>query len=387
MKKHHFNTKVIHAGQTPCAQTGAIMTPIYATSTYVQKSPGVHQGYEYSRTHNPTRKAYEDCVCELEEGLHAYAFASGMAAIAAILETLEASSHIIASDDLYGGTHRIFTEVKNKSSNLSLDLVDMTNIDDIKKHIKPQTKMLWLETPSNPMLKIIDIKTISELAKHHNLLLVVDNTFASPYLQKPLTLGADISIHSTTKYLNGHSDLIGGIVATNNKEMAEKISFIQNATGAIPSPFDSFLILRSIKTLAVRMERHCDNTEELAKLLKQHPLVRKIYYPGLNCHPSYEIAKKQMKRFGGMISFELKGDLNTAKAFLQHCQLFSLAESLGGVESLIEHPALMTHASIPIKKRQLLGISDTLIRLSVGIEDINDLIDDLQYALNQARSK
>lgn len=377
---YQFSTKVIHAKQKPCGQTGAIMPPIYATSTYVQKSPGEHLGYEYSRTKNPTRQAFEDCLAELEEGHQAFAFASGMAAISAILELLPANSHIIASDDLYGGTHRLFTQLKNKTSLLELSQIDFDKSQDLSPYIQKNTKMLWLETPSNPMLKLVDIKKLCIEAKKHNLLVVVDNTFATPYLQQPLNLGADIIIHSSTKYLNGHSDIISGAVICKDEALSEKMAFIQNTCGAIAAPFDAYMILRSLKTLSVRMKQHCENAMELANWLKSQPWVDTIYYPGLENHQGHTIAKKQMKAFGGMISLKLKANLQTTSAFLSACKLFALAESLGGVESLIEHPAIMTHAAIPKENRQALGISDSFIRLSVGIEDIKDLKNDLLQA-------
>lgn len=382
MKKYQFNTRVIHAGQQPCPNTGAIMTPIYATSTYVQKSPGEHLGYEYSRTQNPTRSAYEACIASLENGLNGFAFASGMAAITAILELLDYDSHIIASADLYGGTHRIFTQLKNRTAKLAVSMVNLNDLKAVEELIQPNTKMLWLETPSNPMLNITDIEALAEFAKKHRLLLVVDNTFASPYLQQPLMLGADIVVHSATKYLGGHSDIIGGVVITNDDSMSQKLGFIQNTTGGICSPQDAFTILRSLKTLSIRMQRHCENAKLIANFLNEHPKIKVVYYPGLKSHPGHQIACRQMRDFGGMISFELNANLSETKKFLTQCQIFSLAESLGGVESLIEHPAIMTHAAVPAKERAQLGIHDNFIRLSVGIEDSQDLIEDLSQALD-----
>lgn len=378
----HFDTRAIHAGQAPDPSTGAVITPIYATSTYRQTAPGVHLGYEYSRTHNPTRTAYEDCIANLESGTKGFAFASGMAAIHTVLELLDAGSHVIASDDLYGGTFRIFDKVKTRSSNLSFSFVDMRNPEHIIAAILPHTKMLWIETPSNPMLKITDLQKVIQIAKKYNILTVVDNTFATPWLQRPLECGADLVLHSATKYLNGHSDIVGGIVIVgDNPQLAYQIGFLQNACGGIAGPFDSFLVLRSLKTLSLRMERHCDNALTLASWLTTHPKVAKVIYPGLTSHPDHALAKTQMHAFGGMISMVIKGDLDTATRFLSRCELFTLAESLGGVESLIEHPAIMTHAAIPTSAREALGIKDGFVRLSVGIEHIDDLKTDLDHAL------
>ncbi len=378
----HFDTRAIHAGQAPDPSTGAVMTPIYATSTYRQTSPGVHQGYEYSRTKNPTRTAYEGCIASLESGKHGFAFASGMAAINTVIDILDSSDHVIAMDDLYGGTYRLFDKVKTRTSNLEFSFVDMGNIDNIIAAIKPNTRMLWLETPSNPMLKLADLRKIAALAKQHGIITVADNTFATPWIQRPLEVGFDIVIHSATKYLNGHSDVISGVIVVgDNPELAEKIAFLQNSCGAVAGPFDSFLVLRSLKTLSLRMERHCHNAMALAHWLEKHPRVQKVIYPGLLSHPQYKLAKEQMHDFGGMISMVIEGGIESAKRFLSRCELFTLAESLGGVESLIEHPAIMTHASIPPEKRKLLGIDDGFIRLSVGIEHIDDLITDLNHAL------
>lgn len=380
--KQQMETRVIHAGQTPDPTTGAVMTPIYATSTYVQESPGKHKGYEYSRTRNPTRDAYEKCIADLESGQRGFAFASGMAAIATVLELLKPGDHIIAMDDLYGGTYRLMERVRKRSAGLQISFVDMSHPEKIRAEIRPETRMIWVETPTNPMLKLADLKKIAAIAKEHRLLSVADNTFATPILQRPLESGFDIVVHSATKYINGHSDIIGGMAVTgDNVELAEQLGFLQNSIGAIAGPFDSFLALRGVKTLAIRMERHCNNALELAKWLEQHPKVAKVIYPGLASHPQHALAKQQMSSFGGMLSVELKCDLQETLRVLERCELFSLAESLGGVESLIEHPALMTHASIPKEQRELLGIRDGLIRLSVGIEGIDDLRSDLSRAL------
>lgn len=380
---NRFATRAIHAGQEPCQTTGAIMTPIYATSTYVQPSPGEHTGYEYSRTKNPTRSAYEDCLASLESGHHGLAFASGMAAAATILELLPHGSHVIAMDDLYGGTYRLFERVRKKTAGLEFSFVDLTNIENAKKAIKDNTKMIWVESPTNPLLKLVDLEEIAQFAKQNQLISVADNTFATPYLQRPLEYGIDIVFHSATKYINGHSDVVSGaVVVGNNTDLAENLYFLQNSIGAIASPFDSFLLLRSLKTLPVRMQAHCNNAMAVAEFLEAHPKIEKVIYPGLSNHPQHELAKRQMPLYGGMISAIIKGSLEDSKHFLERCQIFSLAESLGGVESLIEHPAIMTHAAIPQEIRQQLGISDGLVRLSVGIEDVNDLIDDLQHALS-----
>lgn len=385
-----FATRTIHGGQTPDPSTGAVMPPIYANSTYIQDSPGVHKGLDYGRSHNPTRWALERCVANLENASRAFAFASGMAASAAVLELLDAGAHIVAGDDCYGGTYRLFERVRRRSANLDINFVDFSDLANVRSAIKPNTAMIWIETPSNPLLKLADLQAIADLIASENksrntpIILVADNTFASPYLQNPLDLGFDIVVHSSTKYLGGHSDVVGGIAAVSQHrtDLAEKLGFIQNAVGAVAGPFDSFLTLRGIKTLALRMERHCANALELAQWLEKHPKVARVFYPGLASHPQHELAKSQMQRgFGGMISVELKGDLTDAKRFLERCELFALAESLGGVESLIEHPAIMTHASIPAAQRAAIGISDQLVRLSVGVEDISDLKADLQRAL------
>ncbi|MFI4919443.1 MAG: cystathionine gamma-synthase [Legionellales bacterium] len=383
MKVNHFDTRAIHAGQTPCPSTGAVMTPIYATSTYKQTAPGEHQGYEYSRTKNPTRTAYEACVASLESGQQGFAFASGMAAINTVIDLLNAGDHVIATDDLYGGTYRLFDKVKTRTSNLSFSFVDMSDSKKIEAAITPKTRLIWVETPSNPMLKLANLREIAALAKRHNLITVADNTFATPWIQRPIELGFDVVIHSATKYLNGHSDVISGLVVVGDDlELADKIGFLQNSCGGIASPFDSFLVLRSLKTLSIRMQRHCDNATHLADWLSKHPKVKKVIHPGLKSHPQHQLAKEQMHGFGGMISMEIEGGMDEARRFLSRCELFTLAESLGGVESLIEHPAIMTHASIPAEKRKELGITDGFIRLSVGIEHIDDLCADLEYALS-----
>lgn len=380
-KLYDIATRAIHAGQEPDPLTGAVMTPIYATSTYAQSSPGKHKGYEYSRTHNPTRSAYENCVASLETGRRGFAFASGMAATATILELLSPGDHVVACDDLYGGTFRLFENVRKRSAGLEFSFVDFNHPEKVLEAIQPNTKLIWVETPTNPMLKLIDLEQIVSIAKKKGIFTVADNTFATPILQRPLELGVDLVMHSATKYLNGHSDMVGGMVVVgDNLELCEKIAYLQNAVGAIAGPFDSFLALRGLKTLAVRMERHCNNAEEIAKWLASHQKVEAVFYPGLASHPQHQLAKKQMKYFGGMISVALKANLSQTITFLENCQLFTLAESLGGVESLIEHPAIMTHASVPKDKREELGIRDSLIRLSVGIEAVQDLKADLENA-------
>lgn len=379
---HHFGTRTIHAGQEPDPTTGAVMTPIYATSTYVQQSPGVHKGYEYSRTQNPTRMAYERCVTDLEGGTRGYAFASGLAAMATLLDLLDAGAHVIASDDLYGGTVRLLRRVRGQSANLSLTQVDMAEPGALEAALRPETRMVWVETPSNPLLKLVDLRVVAEFARQHRLLSVADNTFASPFLQRPLEHGFDLVMHSATKYLNGHSDMVGGIVVVGeNPELAERLAFLHNAVGAISGPFDSFLALRGLKTLHLRMERHCTNALEVARWLERHPKVARVHYPGLESHPQHDLAKRQMDSFGGMVTAVLHGELDETRRFLERCRVFALAESLGGVESLIEHPAIMTHGSIAPEARATLGISDTLVRLSVGVEDVQDLIGDLEQAL------
>jgi cystathionine beta-lyase/cystathionine gamma-synthase len=376
-----FATRCIHAGQEPDPTTGAVMMPIYATSTYVQQSPGVHKGYEYARSQNPTRMAFERCVADLESGSKGFAFASGLAAIWTILECLDQGAHVVATDDIYGGTRRLFTRVRNRSAGLQVSYTDLSDLSAIEKAIRPDTRMIWVETPTNPLLKLADLRAIAELARKRNIVTVADNTFASPYLQRPLEFGFDIVVHSTTKYLNGHSDMVGGIaVVGENAELRERLGFLQNAVGAIQGPFDSFLALRGVKTLALRMERQSSSALKIAEWLEKHPKVNKVIYPGLKSHPQQTLARSQMRAFGGMISAELKTDLAGARAFLERCEVFALAESLGAVESLIEHPGIMTHGSVPPEVRADLGITDGLIRLSVGIEDVEDLTADLENA-------
>ena len=381
--KQGFDTRAIHAGQEPDPTTGAIMTPIYTSSTYVQESPGVHKGYDYSRSINPTRKALEACIADLEGSSFGYAFSSGMAACSTVLEVLNSGDHILAMDDLYGGTYRLFEDVRKRSAGLEFTFSDLSDLSNLKSSIQSNTKMIWVETPTNPLLKIVDLEEIAKFAKENNLISVCDNTFCSPYIQNPLELGFDIVVHSATKYLNGHSDLIGGVVVCSNQkpELADQVLYLQNAVGSIMSPFDSFLLLRSLKTLGVRMEKHCENAMKIASYLDTHKAIEKVIYPGLKSHPHYEIANKQMQGYGGMITLILKGGLDSAKIFLERTELFSLAESLGGVESLIEHPAIMTHASIPPEIREEIGITDGLVRLSVGIESLEDLIQDLEASL------
>ena len=375
-------TLAIHGGQSPDPSTGAVMPPIYATSTYAQSSPGEHQGFEYSRTQNPTRFAYERCVAALEGGSRGYAFASGMAATSTVIELLDSGDHVIAMDDLYGGSFRLFERVRRRSAALDFGFVDLTDPAAFEAAITTKTKMVWIETPTNPMLKIVDIEAIATIARRHGLLVVVDNTFASPMLQRPLQLGADIVVHSATKYLNGHSDMVGGIaVVGNNAELADKLAFLQNSVGAIQGPFDSFLALRGLKTLPLRMKAHCDNALALAQWLETQPAIEKVIYPGLPSHPQHELAKRQMQGFGGIVSIALEGGFEAAKRFCERTELFTLAESLGGVESLVNHPAVMTHASVPVERREKLGISDALVRLSVGIEALPDLQCDLGDAL------
>lgn len=381
--RNAFATRVIHAGQQPDPTTGAIMPPIYATSTYVQDSPGVHRGYEYSRTHNPTRFAYERCVADLESGSRGYAFASGLAATATVLDLLAPGDHVIAGNDLYGGSYRLFERVRARSAGLRFSFVDVRDPAQVEAAIRPETRLIWIETPSNPLLRLTDLAAIAAIGQRHRLLTAADNTFASPCLQRPLELGFDLVMHSATKYLNGHSDMVGGLlVVGDNAELAERLAFLQNAVGGIAGPFDAFLALRGVKTLALRMARHCENAEMLAGWLERHPKVARVHYPGLASHPQHALARRQMpKGCGGMISIELAGTLDDARRFLERCELFALAESLGGVESLIEHPAIMTHASIPAEQRAALGIGDGLCRLSVGIEDVDDLRHDLAHAL------
>ncbi|MGE7138652.1 trans-sulfuration enzyme family protein [Luteibacter sp. NPDC031894] len=378
---HGLGTRAIHAGQSPDPSTGAIMTPIYATSTYVQASPGKHQGYEYSRTQNPTRMAYEACVASLEGGVAGFAFASGLAAASTTLELLDAGSHVIAMNDLYGGTYRLFERVRRRTAGLEFDFIDLNDPAALKAALKPNTRMIWAETPTNPMLQLVDLAKVSAFAKKHGLILVVDNTFCSPMLQRPIEYGADLVLHSATKYLNGHSDIVGGIVVAANEALAEQMGFLQNSIGAVAGPFDAFLAMRGLKTLHLRMRQHCESALALAAWLEKHKAVERVIYPGLRSHPQHALARKQMDGFGGIISVEVKGGKARAKRVLERCELFALAESLGGVESLIEHPGIMTHASIPPATRKRLGISDGLIRLSVGVEDLADLRNELESVL------
>lgn len=377
-----LGTKAIHAGQSPDPSTGAVMPPIYATSTYAQSSPGEHQGFEYSRTHNPTRFAYERCVAGLEGGTRGFAFASGMAATATLLELLDSGDHVIAMDDLYGGSYRLFERVRTRSAGLSFSYVDMTDPAAFEAAITEKTKLVWIETPTNPMLKIVDIRAIADIAHKRGLIVVVDNTFASPILQRPIEHGADIVMHSATKYLNGHSDMVGGmLVVGDNAELAEQLAFLQNSCGAVQGPFDSFLALRGLKTLHLRMKAHCENAQALAEFLQGHAAVEQVIYPGLSSHPQHDLAKRQMDGFGGIISVRIKGGFDAAKRFCERTELFTLAESLGGVESLVNHPAVMTHASVPVETRERLGIGAELIRLSVGVEAGRDLLTDVELAL------
>lgn len=380
-KRLGLATRAIHAGQSPDPATGAIMTPIYATSTYVQESPGKHKGYEYSRTQNPTRMAYEGCMAALEGGVAGFAFGSGLAAAATVLDLLDSGSHVIAMDDLYGGTYRLFERVRRRSAGLDFSFVDLNDAQALKAALKPNTRMIWAETPTNPMLKLVDLAKVAAFAKKHGLILVVDNTFCSPMLQRPLEYGADLVLHSATKYLNGHSDMVGGVVVAGTKALAEQMGFLQNSVGAVSGPFDAFLAMRGLKTLHLRMRAHCENSLELASWLEKQSGIARVIYPGLKSHPQHSLAKKQMDGFGGIISAEVEGGLKKARRMLERCHLFALAESLGGVESLIEHPAIMTHASVPPATRKRLGISDGLIRLSVGVEDVQDLRAELQEAL------
>lgn len=379
-----FDTRAIHAGQSPDPTTGAIMTPVYLTSTYVQKSPGQHQGYEYSRTGNPTRRAYEDCVADLEGGDRGFAIASGCAATMLTLHLLKAGDHVIASDDLYGGTFRLFDKVF-RNQGLEFSYVDLSIPGSFEKAIQKNTRLAWIETPTNPLLKLADIEAIASVAKKKKILVAVDNTFMSPYFQNPLDLGADLVVHSTTKYIGGHSDVVGGMIVTGTPELSERIAFLSNAVGPIASTFDSFLCLRSLKTLPLRMRAHAENAARVAEFLEAQPQVEKIIYPGLKSHPQHALAKKQMSGFGGMITFFLKGGIKESRRFLEAVEVFSLAESLGGVESLVDHPAIMTHASVPVETRRKLGISDNLIRLSVGIETVDDLLNDLKSAFEKVK--
>ncbi|GAC1370899.1 MAG: cystathionine gamma-synthase [Ktedonobacteraceae bacterium] len=375
-----FSTRAIHAGQEPDPSTGALMTPIFQTSTYAQTGMGEHKGYEYARTGNPTRTALEACLASLENGQHGLAFASGLAAEQAVLSLLSAGEHMVSCDDLYGGTYRIFERILRRY-NIETNYVTAGAVANYEQAIRPNTKLIWLETPTNPLLQLVDIRAVAEIAHRHNILLVVDNTFSSPYFQQPLDLGADIVLHSTTKYINGHSDVIGGAVITNNDEIYEAIKFHQNAAGAVPGPFDAWLTLRGVKTLALRMKQHEENAFSVAKFLSEHPRVEKVYYPGLASHPDHELAKRQMSGFGGMVSFQFKGTLEDVDKVVRRLKVFTFAESLGGIESLVCHPASMTHGSIPREIREARGLTDTLLRLSVGIEDVEDLLADLHQAL------
>ena len=381
--KRGFATRVIHGGQKPDPMTGAVMPPIYATSTYVQSSPGVHKGFDYSRTRNPTRDALQAAIANLEGGTAGFAFASGMAATSTVLELIDSGSHIIAMHDLYGGSYRLFENVRKRSAGLDVSFVDLTDPVALQAAIRPNTRLLWVETPTNPLLKVVDLGAVAAIARRHGVISVCDNTFATPFVQRPLEHGFDIVVHSATKYLNGHSDCVGGVAAVGgNTALRERLAYLQNAVGAVSGPFDAFLILRGIKTLALRMERHCANALAIAQFLEKHPKVERVFYPGLPSHPQHALAKRQMTGgFGGIVTAVLRGTLDDSRRVLERCHLFSLAESLGGVESLIEHPALMTHASLPAAMRASLGISDGLIRLSVGVEDVNDLVAELRHAL------
>jgi len=381
---YRFATRAIHAGQVPDPTTGAIMTPIYATSTYVQASPGVHKGFDYARSRNPTRDALEECVASLENGFAGFAFASGLAAMGTVLELLETGSHVVAMHDLYGGSYRLFENVRRRSAGLEFSFVDLSDPAKLEPALRPNTRMVWVESPTNPLLKLVDLAAVAEITRKRGILAVCDNTFASPWVQRPLDHGFDIVVHSATKYLNGHSDVIGGVaVIGENEALRDRLAYLQNAVGGVPSPFDAFLVLRGLKTLALRMERHCANAMAIAQFLEAHPKVERVYYPGLASHAQKALADRQMNgRYGGMVTAVLKGGLEASRRFLERCRLFALAESLGGVESLIEHPAIMTHASLPASVRAELGINDGLVRLSVGVEDLDDLIAELGEALS-----
>jgi cystathionine gamma-lyase len=384
-RRHAFATRAIHAGQSPDPSTGAVVTPIYANSTYVHESPGVHKGLDYGRSHNPTRWAFERCIADLESGAQGYAFASGMAAIATILELVDSGAHVIAGDDLYGGTFRLMDRVRLRSAGLSFSYVDFAKPDALAAALRPETRMILVETPTNPLLNLADLEALAVFCRKHDIISVADNTFASPWIQRPLELGFDVVVHSTTKYINGHSDVIGGVAVVGGEErnagLREQLAFLQNAIGSVAGPFDSYLALRGVKTLDLRMRRHCESAMELAGWLQGQAKVRHVRYPGLASHPQHELAKRQMRGFGGIISFELDTDLAGTVRFLENCRLITLGESLGGVESLIEHPAIMTHAAIPQEQRESVGITDSLVRLSVGIEDVADLREDIEYAL------
>ena len=379
---HSFGTRAIHAGQAPDPTTGAVMTPIYATSTYAQSSPGVHKGFEYARTQNPTRMAFERCIADLEGGRQGFAFASGLAASATLLDALPAGSHVVALDDLYGGTYRLFERVRRQSAGLEFTFIDVSDRARLEAALRPNTRMIWVESPSNPLLKIVDLAAVADFARARHILSVADNTFATPWTQRPLEAGFDVVVHSVTKYLNGHSDMVGGaLVVGDDRELGERLAFLQNAVGGILGPFDSFLALRGLKTLHLRMARHCDNALAIAQWLASHRKIARVHYPGLSDHPQHALARRQMNGFGGMVTFSVRGGLTEARRFLERCRVFVCAESLGGVESLAEHPALMTHASLPAEVRATLGIDDSLVRLSVGIEDVADLIADVEQAL------
>ena len=381
-RKSAFATRAIHGGQTPDPSTGAVMPPIYATSTYVQKSPGVHQGYEYSRTQNPTRNAYERCIADLESGTHGFAFASGMAATATVLELIDSGSHVIAMDDLYGGTRRLFQRVRQRSAGLEFTFADLSDVKNVTASVRPNTRLIWIETPSNPTLRLVDLAAVARFARERKLLTAVDNTFATPWSQRPLELGCDIVVHSATKFLNGHSDMVGGVAVVDEAELAERMGFLQNSIGAVGGPFDSFLALRGLKTLPLHMRQSSESALAIARRLEKHPRVERVLYPGLESHPQHALARRQMQNgFSGIVTFFMRGGLEPARRFLERCEIFAIAESLGGVESLVDHPGIMTHASVPEDQRRALGISDGLIRLSVGIEDTDDLIADLEQAL------
>jgi cystathionine gamma-lyase len=381
-RKSGFATRAIHGGQSPDPSTGAVMPPIYATSTYVQKSPGVHQGYEYSRTQNPTRNAYERCIADLESGTHGFAFASGMAATATVLELIDSGSHVVAMDDLYGGTRRLFQRVRQRSAGLEFTFVDLSDPAAFAASVRPSTRLIWIETPSNPTLRLVDLAALARLARERKILTVVDNTFATPWTQRPLELGCDIVVHSATKFLNGHSDMVGGVAVVGEPELAERLGFLQNSIGAVGGPFDSFLALRGLKTLPLRMRQSSESALAIARRLEKHPRIERVLYPGLESHPQHALARRQMQNgFSGIVTFFIRDGLEAARRFLERCEIFAIAESLGGVESLIDHPGIMTHASVPADQRRALGISDALIRMSVGIEDTGDLIADLEQAL------
>ena len=381
-RKAGFATRAIHAGQQPDATTGAVMSPIHVSSTYAQSSPGVHKGYEYSRTQNPTRMAYERCIADLEGGVQGFAFASGLAATATVLELLDSGAHVVAMEDLYGGTRRLFSQVRKRSAGLDVSFVDMADTQVLAKSLRAETRLIWIETPTNPTLRIVDLKAVAAIARARGILTAVDNTFATPWIQRPLELGCDIVVHSATKFLNGHSDMIGGIVVVKDSALAERMAFLQNAVGAVGSPFDSFLALRGLKTLPLRMRQCSESALKVAQWLESHAQVERVLYPGLPSHPQHALARSQMQNgFSGIVSFFIRGGLEAARRCLERCRIFAIAESLGGVESLVDHPGIMTHASVPADQRAALGINDSLIRLSVGIEDVEDLIADLEQAL------